>query len=76
MAVATGIILDPVYSGKAIHGLMSELRKAPEAWAGRRVLFIHTGGLLVSAWAFTCAFPLIACGSRACTTSWTSWLMY
>lgn len=38
-----GIILDPVYTGKAMYGLMTELK------AGRlqhkNILFIHTGGL-------------------------------
>ncbi|PSC68993.1 pyridoxal phosphate [Micractinium conductrix] len=46
VAAATGIILDPVYTGKAVHGLVSEMRAAPEQWRGRKVLFIHTGGLL------------------------------
>ncbi|MCA9623190.1 MAG: pyridoxal-phosphate dependent enzyme [Myxococcales bacterium] len=37
----TGLVFDPVYTGKAIHGLM---RRAG-GWAGMRVLFLHTGGL-------------------------------
>ncbi len=41
-----GIILDPVYTGKALHGLLGEMAADPEAWRGRRVLFVHTGGLL------------------------------
>ncbi|MBI3542078.1 MAG: pyridoxal-phosphate dependent enzyme [Deltaproteobacteria bacterium] len=42
-----GIILDPVYAGKALHGLVSELGASPEraAFFGKNVLFIHTGGL-------------------------------
>lgn len=43
---ATGVILDPVYTGKAVHGLLREIAEDPAGWAGRRVLFIHTGGLL------------------------------
>jgi D-cysteine desulfhydrase len=39
VARATGLILDPVYSGKALFGL-SRLSPRP-----RRVLFLHTGGL-------------------------------
>ncbi|KAL4457486.1 hypothetical protein ABPG75_012351 [Micractinium tetrahymenae] len=46
VAATTGIILDPVYTGKALHGLVSEMRANPGAWAGRKVLFVHTGGLL------------------------------
>ncbi len=36
-----GILLDPVYTGKAFYGLM-ELAKAGEL--GERILFLHTGG--------------------------------
>ncbi|KAK9846169.1 hypothetical protein WJX84_000841 [Apatococcus fuscideae] len=41
-----GIVLDPVYSAKAVHGLIHLIQSRPEAWQGRRILFIHTGGLL------------------------------
>lgn len=34
------------YTGKALHGLVSEMRADPQGWAGRKVLFVHTGGLL------------------------------
>lgn len=44
VAHAEGVMLDPVYSGKAMHGLLSEIRKGTYAKA-KRVLFIHTGGL-------------------------------
>ena len=50
VAAATGIVLDPVYSGKALHGLMRDIAAAPKEWAGRRLLFVHTGGLLVRTW--------------------------
>ncbi len=46
VAAATGIILDPVYSGKAAHHMIQDMQARPEQWRGRRVLFIHTGGLL------------------------------
>ncbi|CAA0820954.1 Bifunctional D-cysteine desulfhydrase/1-aminocyclopropane-1-carboxylate deaminase-mitochondrial [Striga hermonthica] len=46
IAQATGIVLDPVYSGKAAYGMMREMVENPEKWEGRKVLFIHTGGLL------------------------------
>uniref|UniRef100_A0A1D2ADP8 Tryptophan synthase beta chain-like PALP domain-containing protein n=1 Tax=Auxenochlorella protothecoides TaxID=3075 RepID=A0A1D2ADP8_AUXPR len=45
-AQATGIILDPVYTCKALHGWLADVAADPAAWAQRRVLFVHTGGLL------------------------------
>jgi D-cysteine desulfhydrase len=39
-----GLVLDPVYSGKALYGLAQWVR-ADGAMVGKRVLFIHTGGL-------------------------------
>ncbi len=39
-----GIILDPVYTGKAMYGLLDQLRKQPKRF-GQNVLFLHTGGL-------------------------------
>lgn len=47
VAACSGIVLDPVYSGKALHCLLGRMREQPEAWRGKKVLFIHTGGLLV-----------------------------
>jgi D-cysteine desulfhydrase len=44
--MATGILVDPVYSGKAIHGMLRDMKERPEEWEGARVLFVHTGGLL------------------------------
>ncbi|KAG7020018.1 putative D-cysteine desulfhydrase 1, mitochondrial [Cucurbita argyrosperma subsp. argyrosperma] len=46
VAQSTGIVLDPVYSGKAAYGMMKEMSENPSKWEGRKVLFIHTGGLL------------------------------
>eukprot|EP00249_Psilotum_nudum_P015835 c25543_g1_i1 orf=406-1788(-) len=46
IAETTGVILDPVYSGKALFGMFNDMRNNPEEWTGRKVLFIHTGGLL------------------------------
>ncbi|MFM1895296.1 MAG: hypothetical protein RLZZ385_370, partial [Pseudomonadota bacterium] len=50
LARLEGLFLDPVYTGKAFHGMVTELEKAargqPSALTGaRNVLFIHTGGL-------------------------------
>ena len=46
IASSTGIILDPVYTGKAFRGMMTELERNPSRFRGRRLLFVHTGGLL------------------------------
>ncbi|KAK4734971.1 hypothetical protein R3W88_009232 [Solanum pinnatisectum] len=46
VAEITGVILDRVYSGKAAYGVMKDMRENPRKWEGRKVLFIHTGGLL------------------------------
>ncbi|KAH7387796.1 hypothetical protein KP509_16G041500 [Ceratopteris richardii] len=45
IAEATGIVLDPVYSGKALFGLMRDMKKKQGKWNGRKVLFVHTGGV-------------------------------
>jgi D-cysteine desulfhydrase len=41
---ATGLVLDPVYCGKAMHGLKAAVERGHIA-RGSRVLFLHTGGL-------------------------------
>ncbi|XP_065850335.1 bifunctional D-cysteine desulfhydrase/1-aminocyclopropane-1-carboxylate deaminase, mitochondrial [Euphorbia lathyris] len=46
VAISTGIVLDPVYSGKAAYGMMKDMAENPKKWEGRKILFIHTGGLL------------------------------
>ncbi len=38
-----GVLLDPVYTGKAFYGMVKTLKADPKAF-GKRVLFIHTGG--------------------------------
>ena len=43
VASSEGILLDPVYTGKAMAGLMGLIRQG-EIGAGERVLFWHTGG--------------------------------
>jgi 1-aminocyclopropane-1-carboxylate deaminase/D-cysteine desulfhydrase-like pyridoxal-dependent ACC family enzyme len=45
-AQSTGIVLDPVYSGKAMYNFMSEIEKHPELYRHKNVLFWHTGGAL------------------------------
>jgi D-cysteine desulfhydrase len=44
VARSGGLVLDPVYSGKAMHGLKVAVDRGDIA-AGSRVLFVHTGGL-------------------------------
>ena len=38
--------MDPTYSGKALHGFLTDINANAEEWRGRKVLFLHTGGLL------------------------------
>ena len=47
LAKTEGLFLDPVYTGKAFHGMVSELEKGENGQlAGASdVVFIHTGGL-------------------------------
>jgi D-cysteine desulfhydrase family pyridoxal phosphate-dependent enzyme len=44
VARASGLVLDPVYTGKAMWGLAKAVERGDIA-GGARVLFIHTGGL-------------------------------
>jgi D-cysteine desulfhydrase len=45
-AMETGVVVDPVYTGKALYGLLADMQANLEEWENRKVLFIHTGGLL------------------------------
>ncbi|KAL3846757.1 hypothetical protein ACJMK2_017718 [Sinanodonta woodiana] len=42
---STGIMLDPVYTGKAVKGMVYEIQNNPSRYKGNRILFIHTGGV-------------------------------
>lgn len=44
VASIEGIILDPVYTGKAFFGMVAELRRNPDCF-GKRIIFVHTGGI-------------------------------
>jgi len=55
MARAEGILLDPVYTGRAFGGLLDLIRRGVFA-PGERVLFWHTGG---TAGLFGCGDELI-----------------
>ncbi len=44
LARLEGLVLDPVYTGKAFHGMLQEIRAG--RFAGRRdIIFVHTGGI-------------------------------
>ena len=46
-ALETGVVLDPVYSGKALyHFIKGVLEEDPEKYRGKNVLLWHTGGSL------------------------------
>ena len=40
-----GLVLDPVYTGKAMYGVFNELQKGGNLSHRNNILFIHTGGL-------------------------------
>lgn len=44
VARAEGLVLDPVYTARAFYGLMDTLGRDPGS-LGRRVCFVHTGGV-------------------------------
>ncbi len=44
LAALEGVILDPVYTGKAMYGLITEIKKGTFK-DYKNILFIHTGGL-------------------------------
>jgi D-cysteine desulfhydrase len=44
VARTEGLILDPVYTGKAFYGLTQELKRRRDS-LGQRVIFVHTGGI-------------------------------
>ena len=39
-----GVVLDPVYTGKAFHGVITELARDRKRF-GERIVFVHTGGI-------------------------------
>jgi D-cysteine desulfhydrase len=42
-----GILLDPVYTGKAFRGMLAELDKQPDRF-GQNILFLHSGGIFAN----------------------------
>ncbi len=44
-AIETGIVLDPVYTGKALYHFFADVLEGdPEAYRDKKILFWHTGG--------------------------------
>lgn len=43
LAKQEGVLLDPVYTGKAFQGMLAEIKKTPERF-GEKILFLHSGG--------------------------------
>jgi L-cysteate sulfo-lyase len=55
VARSEGILLDPVYSGKAMAGLIDLVRNG-QLRKGENVVFLHTGGA-VGLYGYLHAFP-------------------
>ena len=47
LAREEGVLLDPVYSGKAFRGMVAEIEKDPSRF-GDKILFLHSGGLFAT----------------------------
>ena len=45
VAALEGILLDPVYTGKAFHGMMEDIKRGRFSRADGDIVFVHTGGL-------------------------------
>ena len=45
MARLEGVVLDPVYTGKAFRGMVEDLRAGRRYEAGSTIVFVHTGGI-------------------------------
>lgn len=43
VSLKTGIILDQVFTAKAVHGMLCEMKTNPSRFKGEKILFIHTG---------------------------------
>ena len=45
LAALEGVVLDPVYTGKAFHGLISDIANDALASDVDDIIFVHTGGV-------------------------------
>ncbi|XP_041483272.1 putative D-cysteine desulfhydrase 1, mitochondrial [Lytechinus variegatus] len=44
VAMTTGLLVDPCYTGKATYHTMKLMKENPGRFKGKKILFIHTGG--------------------------------
>lgn len=47
ISTETGILLDRTYTVKAVQEMLNQMQTNPGRFQGKRVLFIHTGGLFM-----------------------------
>ncbi len=47
ISTSTGIILDTVFTMKAVKGMLCEMENNPVTFNGTRILFLHTGTRIV-----------------------------
>ena len=47
VAQTEAVVLDPVYTGKAMYGVYNELKEGGALVGAKNILFIHTGGIFV-----------------------------
>ena len=66
VAAKTGIILDPVYTGKTALGLVHELNHSRGRFKGNKILFIHTGKRIIQ------TFMMIIPDARGRGSVWVS----
>ena len=45
ISTRTGVTLDPVYTLKGVRGMLGEMNTNPQRFKGKRILYIHTGGI-------------------------------
>ncbi len=48
LARLEGLLLDPIYTGKAFHGMVEEIRSGQRFEGADDIVFIHTGGFFAS----------------------------
>ena len=57
VASETGVILDTLYTGKTMLGMLSEMKVNPHRFRGNRILFINTGFSHSIVFTFTASLP-------------------
>lgn len=67
---STGILLDPYYTGKGTMGMVKELNICPQRFKGKRILFIHTGGIFGL---FNGEMDRVLDKAGSCTNNMTPW---